>query len=134
MPAHMDAAAAVIAAPVAVADADVTDADVADTHWADTDVAHADYVGMFGTGEIQATVAGGVGNGVLYRNSAVRIAEVRDGMSNTIFVGERSSDLALATWSHRSTGVLSTDTCPPGSKAPKKKLCHDRLMLRTAAS
>jgi prepilin-type N-terminal cleavage/methylation domain-containing protein/prepilin-type processing-associated H-X9-DG protein len=74
-----------------------------------TDVAHADYVGMFGTGEIQATVVGGVGNGVLYRNSAVRIADVRDGMSNTIFVGERSSDLALATW----TGSVSNGVVPP---------------------
>ena len=40
----------------------------------------------------------------------------------------------LATWSHRSTGGLSIETLPPGSKAPKKKLCHERVMLRTAAS
>ncbi len=40
----------------------------------------------------------------------------------------------LATCSHRSTGGLSMETLPPGSKAPKKKLCHERVMLRTAAS
>jgi prepilin-type N-terminal cleavage/methylation domain-containing protein/prepilin-type processing-associated H-X9-DG protein len=74
-----------------------------------TDVAHADYVGVFGTGEILATVQGGVGDGVLYRNSAVRIADVRDGTSNTLFVGERSSDLALATW----TGSVSNGVVPP---------------------
>jgi prepilin-type N-terminal cleavage/methylation domain-containing protein/prepilin-type processing-associated H-X9-DG protein len=74
-----------------------------------TDVAHADYVGVFGTGEIRATVVGGVGDGVLFRNSAVRIADVRDGTSNTLFVGERSSDLALATW----TGSVSNGVVPP---------------------
>ena len=40
----------------------------------------------------------------------------------------------LATWSHRSTGGLSIETLPPGSKAPKKKLCQESPMLRTAAS
>ena len=49
-------------------------------------------------------------------------------------VREKPSSLTLATCSHRSTGGLSIDTLPPGSNAPKKKLCHDRPMLRTAAS
>ena len=49
-------------------------------------------------------------------------------------VEEKPSSFTLATCSHRSTGGLSIDTLPPGSKAPKKKLCHDRPMLRTAAS
>ncbi len=37
-------------------------------------------------------------NGVLYRNSKTRAAEVTDGMSQTIFVGERSSNLADSVW------------------------------------
>jgi prepilin-type N-terminal cleavage/methylation domain-containing protein/prepilin-type processing-associated H-X9-DG protein len=74
-----------------------------------TDIAHANYVAMFGMGEIQATVAGGVGDGVFYRNSLTRFADVRDGTSNTIFLGERSSDLALASW----TGSVSGGTVPP---------------------
>jgi hypothetical protein len=49
-------------------------------------------------------------------------------------VGPQPSSLTLATCSHRSRGGLSIDTLPPGSNAPKKKLCHDRLMLLTAAS
>ena len=44
------------------------------------------------------------------------------------------SSFTLMTCSHRSTGGLSIDTLPPGSNAPKKKLCHDVAMLRTAAS
>ena len=46
----------------------------------------------------------------------------------------KPSSLTLATCSHRSTGGLSIDTLPLGSKAPKKKLCQERPMLRTAAS
>jgi hypothetical protein len=44
------------------------------------------------------------------------------------------SSLTLATCSHRSTGGLSIDTLPPGSYAPKKKLCQESPMLRTDAS
>jgi prepilin-type N-terminal cleavage/methylation domain-containing protein/prepilin-type processing-associated H-X9-DG protein len=37
-------------------------------------------------------------NGPFYRNSRTRPASVTDGLSNTIFIGERSSYLADATW------------------------------------
>ena len=46
----------------------------------------------------------------------------------------KPNSLTLATCSHRSTGGLSIETLPLGSKAPKKKLCQDMPMLRTAAS
>ena len=36
--------------------------------------------------------------GMFYRNSAIRILQVTDGTSNTLFVGERSSNLAKVTW------------------------------------
>ena len=49
-------------------------------------------------------------------------------------VEENPSSLTLATCSHRSTGGLSIETLPPGSNAPKKKLCHESVMLLTAAS
>ena len=49
-------------------------------------------------------------------------------------VEEKPRSLTLATCSHRSTGGLSIETLAPGSKAPKKKLCQDSAMLRTAAS
>ncbi len=69
-------------------------------------IAHANYVGVFGTTEIED--GPGLGNGVFYRNSKVRIADVTDGLSSTFCVGERSSDIALATW----TGAI------PGAEVP----------------
>ena len=37
-------------------------------------------------------------NGPFYRNSHTRIADVVDGLSQTVFIGERTSKLADATW------------------------------------
>src|SRR5438105_6293628 len=72
-------------------------------------VAHGNYVGCNGWLECYWN-AGGVGdpsgndglsggmgqsgNGLFYRNSRNRVANVTDGLSNTIFVGERSSNHA----------------------------------------
>lgn len=44
--------------------------------------------------------------GVMYRNSSLGLASVTDGASNTLLVGERSSDLAPATW----VGTMGTGT------------------------
>jgi prepilin-type N-terminal cleavage/methylation domain-containing protein/prepilin-type processing-associated H-X9-DG protein len=62
---------------------------------ANVTVAHANYVGVFGTNEPDNPSAG---NGTFYRNSRVRFGDISDGLSNTYVVGERSSDIALATW------------------------------------
>jgi prepilin-type N-terminal cleavage/methylation domain-containing protein/prepilin-type processing-associated H-X9-DG protein len=37
-------------------------------------------------------------NGAMYRNSKTRVADVTDGLSNTVFAGERSSNLADSVW------------------------------------
>jgi prepilin-type N-terminal cleavage/methylation domain-containing protein/prepilin-type processing-associated H-X9-DG protein len=55
-----------------------------------------------------AGLYGPAGRGLFYRNSRTRIAEVTDGLSNTIFVGERSSDHAPSTW----TGAVAGGRCP----------------------
>jgi prepilin-type N-terminal cleavage/methylation domain-containing protein/prepilin-type processing-associated H-X9-DG protein len=75
-------------------------------------VAHANYVGMFGNPECTPDPGyldpdperGPQYRGMLYRNSARNFASVTDGTSNTIFVGERSTNLAYATWVGAVTG------------------------------
>jgi prepilin-type N-terminal cleavage/methylation domain-containing protein/prepilin-type processing-associated H-X9-DG protein len=61
------------------------------------DVAGANYVGVYGVGE-----PGVDGDGVLFRNSAVRFAHITDGLSLTLCAGERSTALdagrGQATW------------------------------------
>ena len=71
------------------------------------EVAFANYVAMFGTPEITDNPS--AGNGVFYRNSRTRIADITDGTSQTCMIGERSSNLALPTW----TGALTGSTVPP---------------------
>lgn len=58
--------------------------------------ARSNYVGMFGTAEIHDDPAHG--DGVLFLNSRIGVREVGDGMSKTIFAGERSSKLGGSIW------------------------------------
>jgi prepilin-type N-terminal cleavage/methylation domain-containing protein/prepilin-type processing-associated H-X9-DG protein len=48
-----------------------------------------------GLGQINT---GSAGHGLFYRNSKNSVADVTDGLSNTIFVGERSSNHSPSTW------------------------------------
>ncbi len=59
-------------------------------------VARSNYAGMFGAAVIEDSPSSG--DGVFFHNSGIRSANVRDGISNTIFVGERSSRLGNTTW------------------------------------
>jgi prepilin-type N-terminal cleavage/methylation domain-containing protein/prepilin-type processing-associated H-X9-DG protein len=65
-------------------------------------VASGNYVGLYGTGEIGE--APGAGSGMFFRNSRVRVSDIRDGTSQTFAVGERSHDLAYVTWTGRAVG------------------------------
>ena len=85
-------------------------------------VAHGNYVGCNGWEECFNGAGGNPagpgptawpalragGRGVFYRNSRTRIADVTDGMSNTIFVGERSGNHSPSTW----TGAVPGGRCP----------------------
>ena len=87
-------------------------------------VAHSDYVGCNGWVECFAGAGGNpqpgagddglagpfgaAGRGLFWRNSKSTVASVTDGMSNTIFVGERSGDHAPATW----TAAIPGGRCP----------------------
>ena len=89
-------------------------------------VAHSNYVGMFGNPEITpdpgflAPVSSYpwrslAHQGMFCRNAAVRFADVTDGASDTLFVGERSSNLAYATW----TGAVTGGQVPPKAANPR---------------
>ncbi len=74
-------------------------------------VARGNYIGMFGLGEICAASGAssqpnvgsvGTASGMFFRNSRLTFANVVDGTSNTIAIGERSSNLSYVTWTARS--------------------------------
>jgi prepilin-type N-terminal cleavage/methylation domain-containing protein/prepilin-type processing-associated H-X9-DG protein len=87
-------------------------------------IAHGNYVGCSGWEECfngaGGNPQGGTGTdglagnfgrsgvGLFYRNSRNRMADVRDGTSNTIFAGERSGDHSPSTW----TGAVPGGRCP----------------------
>lgn len=61
---------------------------------------------------IPATGMSVIQDGAFYRNSRIRTADVTDGLSNTVFIGEHSSRLSNKTWYGT---VPNAATCPkPG--------------------
>lgn len=77
------------------------------------EVAHGNYVALFGNNEIEENP--GAGNGVFFRNSRIRFSDITDGLSNTLFIGERSSNLAKATWVGSVTGASEAQALILGS-------------------
>ena len=59
-------------------------------------IARANYSGVFGTDSIEGHP--GTGSGTFFQNSRIRFADMLDGQSNTLLIGERSSRLAYSTW------------------------------------
>jgi prepilin-type processing-associated H-X9-DG protein len=95
---------------------------VTDSNGNPVSVAHGCYVGVFGNPEISPDpgflsadpTRDKTHRGMFCRNTAVRLASVSDGTSNTLFVGERCSKLANATW----TGAVTGGQVPPSSTNP----------------
>lgn len=59
-------------------------------------IAKSNYVGMFGTFELED--APYKGDGIFFGNSHTRFRDIRDGLSNTLMVGERDSRLGGSIW------------------------------------
>ncbi len=60
------------------------------------EVAKSNYIGMFGTFELEDAPYNG--NGMFFGNSALRFRDVTDGLSNTLMIGERSGRLGGSIW------------------------------------
>jgi prepilin-type N-terminal cleavage/methylation domain-containing protein len=61
------------------------------------------YAGNFGVGD-SLTVFPDTGNGVLYRNSRLRLTDITDGTSGTLAVGERAALFTQTPWAGAMTG------------------------------
>jgi hypothetical protein len=92
------------------------------------------YLGVFGTVDFHHVCPGTAceGNGVFFLNRGVRFAEIRDGLSNTLAVGERSSELAPSTWvglvtcgQHAPARVCGVSTYPPNADDQPVQYFHN---------
>ncbi len=88
-------------------------------------IAHSNYAAVFGANEIEE--GPGSGNGVFFRNSRIRMLDITDGTSGTLLIGERSSNLAKATWTGAVTGVDEAPALCLGSAdhAPNDEHAHE---------
>lgn len=59
-------------------------------------VSRSNYIGMFGTTEVEDNPS--EGNGTFYHNSKLRFADILDGLSNTIIAGERGAKYGASLW------------------------------------
>jgi prepilin-type N-terminal cleavage/methylation domain-containing protein/prepilin-type processing-associated H-X9-DG protein len=70
------------------------------------DVARGSYVAM--NGVLGVTNDAWDNNGVFLRNRRLRIADITDGLSNTLVIGERATNMSSTTW----TGAVTNGVVP----------------------
>ena len=105
-------------------------------------VAPASYAGSVGSDATDVSLGlnnDGLGDGVFYRNSSMRMASIVDGASQTIFVLERAWGSAQGTWSGAvANGMIlrgQFNSCPGSAHATNLALClvlaHGHLLNTT---
>ena len=107
------------------------------------DLSRNNYLGVFGTVDIHIVCPGTacVGNGTFFLNRGLKFREIRDGLSHTFFVGERSSERAPSTWVGMVTGgehaparVVGVGTYPPNSIEAPVHYFHNFSSLHPAGT
>ncbi|HUY33041.1 MAG TPA: DUF1559 domain-containing protein [Pirellulales bacterium] len=77
------------------------------------DVAYGNYVGMNGNGGVSQFA--GTNDGVFLRNAGFRFAEIRDGLSYTLFIGERCTRMSFTTWAGAVSGGAVPSNLDPAA-------------------
>jgi prepilin-type N-terminal cleavage/methylation domain-containing protein/prepilin-type processing-associated H-X9-DG protein len=88
-----------------------------------SDLAPSNYPASAGQFEIGDSPANN--NGIFFRNSSVRLADIRDGTSNTLLIGERSRNVADATW----VGAIPTAQVCTNPKWPVRECDPSNAMV-----
>jgi prepilin-type N-terminal cleavage/methylation domain-containing protein/prepilin-type processing-associated H-X9-DG protein len=87
------------------------------------DLAAGQYVASAGQGEVEELP--GSNNGLLFRNSCVAFRDVADGLGQTLLVGERSRNLADATW----VGAVATGHVCTNPRWPVRDCATSNVMV-----
>lgn len=98
------------------------------------EIATGNFVGVFGTCDMHDVCHDGNcrGDGTFFLNRGVRMAEVKDGLSQTFVVGERTSKLSYSTWlgavagsDHGPARIVGIGVFPPNSEDTHEQYTHN---------
>ncbi len=108
------------------------------------ELATGNYIGVFGTVDFHHVCPppnSCEGNGTFFLNRGCRFADILDGLSETLVVGERCSKLAPSTWvglvtggEHAPARICGVATYPPNSEEQPAHYFHNFSSLHPAGT